>query len=76
MPKRPGDCFFFAAGRRLAVRLAAGRFLLAAVDPDRPRDEAGRRDGVVRAGMRRTVIAFGARIGQAEARVPLRSCEP
>ena len=30
-----------------------------------PREDAGRRVDVVRAGMRRTVIAFGARIGQA-----------
>jgi hypothetical protein len=52
-----------AAGRRPAVvRLAGGRFLLAAVEPEAPRprwveDPAGRRVDVVRAGMRRTVIA-------------------
>src|SRR4051812_48971603 len=66
----PDDCFFRAAGRRLAVVRFAGRFLLAAVDPERPREDAGRRVGVVRAGMRRTVIASGAPARQAEARVP------
>ena len=54
------DCFFFAAGP-VGGRFAAGRFLLAAVEPERPREEAGRRVDVVRAGMRRTVIASGAR---------------
>jgi hypothetical protein len=62
---------FRAAGRRLpAERLAGDRFLLAAVDPERLRGDAGRRVDVERAGMRRTVIAFTAPIGQAEARVP------
>ena len=51
-------------------RFAGGRFLLAAVEPERPREDAGRRVDVVRAGMCRTVIAFAARIGQAGARVP------
>jgi hypothetical protein len=60
-----------AAGRRLAgVRFAGGRFLLAAVEPERPREGAGRRVDVVRAGMRRTVIALGAPIGQVGGRVP------
>ena len=71
IPKRPGDFFFLAAGRRLAVeRFAGGRFLLAAVEPERPREDAGRRVDVVRAGMRRTVIAFGARIRQAGGSCP------
>jgi hypothetical protein len=75
-PQRPGEFFFFAAGRRLAVeeRFAGGRFLLAAVEPEPARDlgedPAGRRVDVVRAGMCRTVIAFGAPIGQADVRVP------
>src|SRR4029453_10510955 len=70
-PQRPGEVFRLAAGRRLAVeaRLAGGLFLLAAVEPERPREDAGRRDGVVRAGMRRTVIAFDAPTGQAGRRV-------
>jgi hypothetical protein len=57
------------------ARFAGGRFLLAAVEPERPpdreEDPAGRRVDVVRAGMRRTVIAFAAPIGQVDARVPL-----
>ena len=62
-PEEAGRLFFLAAGRRLAVdRFAGGRFLLAAVEPERPREDAGRRVDVVRAGMCRTVIAFGARI--------------
>jgi hypothetical protein len=72
--------FFFlaAAVRRAAVveRFAGGRFLLAAVEPVRPREDAGRRVDVVRAGMRRTVIASTARIGQAEGRVPDRRSGP
>ena len=49
---------FFGGGTAVAAeRLAAGRFLLAAVEPERPREDAGRRVDVVRAGMRRTVIA-------------------
>jgi hypothetical protein len=54
----------------------AGHFLLAAVEPERPREDAGRRVDVVRAGMCRTVIAFGARTRQAGARVPHRSSGP
>jgi dipeptidyl aminopeptidase/acylaminoacyl peptidase len=51
--------------------LAAGRFLLAAVEPEaRVRGDAGRRDGVVRAGMRRTVIAAEPVVAQADRRVP------
>jgi hypothetical protein len=50
--------------------------LLAAVEPERPREDAGRRVDVVRAGMRRTVIASTARIRQAGARVPHRSSGP
>jgi hypothetical protein len=46
------------------------------VEPERLREDAGRRVDVVRAGMRRTVIAIRAAIGQAEARVPLRSSGP
>ena len=70
IPKSPEEFFFRAGGRRFVVRLAAGRFLLAAVDPERPRVDAGRRFDVVRAGMRRTVIALRARFRQAGARVP------
>src|SRR5215213_5864939 len=53
-PQSPGELFFLAAGRRFAdeARFAGGRFLLAAVEPERPPvlDEvpAGRRDDVVR----------------------------
>src|SRR3954466_15331367 len=81
-PQRPGELFFLAAGRRPAVeeRLAGGRFLLAAVEPERARvlEEvpAGRRDDVVRAGMCRTVIAFGAPVGQVEPRVPQQLTRP
>ncbi|GAA3185409.1 hypothetical protein GCM10010531_44530 [Blastococcus jejuensis] len=52
--------------------MAGGRFLLAAVEPERARvrEDAGRRVDVVRAGMRRTVIAFGAVSAQADGRVP------
>jgi len=55
----------------LPERLAAGRFLLAAVEPERLRVDAGRVD-VLRAGMRRTVIRTGPAIGQVERRVPYR----
>ena len=77
-PEEAGsDSASSAAGRRVAVeRLAGGRFLLAAVEPERPREDAGRRVDVVRAGMRRTVIASAARIRQAGARVPHRSRGP
>jgi hypothetical protein len=57
-------------------RLAGVRFLLAAVEPERPREDAGRRVDVVRAGMCRTVIAFASLIGQAGARVPLLTSGP
>ena len=66
------ESFVRAGGRRLPDRLAAGRFLLAAVDPERLRVDAGRRVDVVRAGMRRTVIGTEAVTGQAEHRVPHR----
>jgi hypothetical protein len=56
--------------------LAGVRFLLAAVEPERPREDAGRRVDVVRAGMCRTVIAFASLIGQAGARVPLLTSGP
>jgi hypothetical protein len=57
-------------------RFAGGRFLLAAVEPERAREDAGRRVDVERAGMRRTVIASTARIRQARARVPDRTSGP
>jgi hypothetical protein len=57
-------------------RLAGVRFLLAAVEPERPREDAGRRVDVVRAGMCRTVIALTAVIRQAGARVPDQSSGP
>jgi hypothetical protein len=73
MRTRPPEDCFFAGGRRLpaADRLAGGRFR-DAVDPDERlrEDAAGRRVGVVRAGMRQTVILEGPPTGQAEARVP------
>ena len=52
IPKSPALFFFFAAGRRVVVeRFAAGRFLLAAVEPERLREDAGGRVDVLRAGM-------------------------
>jgi hypothetical protein len=42
-----------AAGRRLAAGRLAGARFFAAVEPERPREVAGRRVDVVRAGMRR-----------------------
>jgi hypothetical protein len=45
--------FFRAAGRRFGERFAGARFLRDAVEPDRLREDAGRRVDVVRAGMRR-----------------------
>ena len=53
IPKRPCEFFFLrAAGRRLPDRFAGGRFR-DAVEPERPREAAGRRVDVVRAGMGR-----------------------
>ena len=55
-------------GCRTAWRAAAS--CSHAVEPERPREDAGRRVDVVRAGMRRTVIARRPLIGQAEASCP------
>jgi hypothetical protein len=64
----PEDCFFRAGDRRFGERFA-GAFLRDAVEPERLRVDAGRRDDVVRAGMRRTVIRPEALNGQARRRV-------
>ena len=80
--QRLNPSFFLRAAGRRAVedRLAGGRFLPAAVAPERPRaldgDAAGRRVDVLRAGMCRTVIAPGASAGQAGDVSPTRSRGP
>ena len=75
----PQSPVFSSAGQPAAGGGAlGGRPLAQAVDPERLRGAAypaGRRLDVVRAGMRRTVIALGAPAPQAGARVPRRDAD-